>query len=84
MPRASRTRIVGWQPDGCLAVRVAAPPEGGRANEAVVELLAGALSLRPRELVILAGHASRIKTVAVRGLEEEELRRRLAAHLERG
>ena len=79
VPGASRTRLVGWQADGALAARVAAPPEGGRANRALAELLASALGLAPRDIEIVSGTANRVKTIRVRGLTEVALRARLAA-----
>ena len=74
----ARTELVGRHGDG-WKVRVAAPAEGGRANKALVELLADALAL-PRDRVrIASGHASRRKLVAVADLEAEEIGRRLEA-----
>ncbi len=48
-----------------LKVRVAAPPEDGRANEEVCRLLARALRVHRRAVVVSAGHTSRAKTVEV-------------------
>ena len=64
MPGAARSEVVGTLGDR-LKVRVAAPPEGGRANRAVVELLRG--WLEADEVEIVAGRASAKKTVRVRG-----------------
>jgi uncharacterized protein YggU (UPF0235/DUF167 family) len=56
-----------------------APPERGKANMAVEEVLAEALGL-PRERVrIIAGTASTRKVVEIDGLEEAEIHRRLAS-----
>lgn len=63
-PRAS-ANAVGGERDGALLVRVTAPPVEGKANDAVVELLAGALGL-PRSAVRLErGAAARSKRVSV-------------------
>jgi uncharacterized protein YggU (UPF0235/DUF167 family) len=60
-------------------VRVAAPPEGGRANEAVVRLLADTLAL-PREAVTLvSGHGARDKIVELAGVGPEQIERRLSS-----
>lgn len=60
-----------------LKVRVSAPPERGKANAAVEELLAAALGL-PRERVkIVAGASSPRKIVEIDGLSEAEVRARL-------
>ena len=60
-------------------MRVAAPPEGGRANEAVVRLLADTLELPRRDIEIVAGHAGRDKVVSLAGIEPEEAERRLVS-----
>ena len=62
----------GWK------VRVAAAPEDGKANDAVVRLLADALALPRRDVRIVSGRASRDKTVALAGMSPEEIERRLA------
>ena len=76
-PGAARSAVVGRHGTG-WKVRVAAPPEGGKANAAVVRLLADALAVPPERVRIVSGHASRDKTVALEGLEPDELERRLA------
>jgi len=65
VPGASRTEIVG--PLGNrLKVRVAAPAEGGKANQALVKVLSEWLGTRDVEIV--AGRSSAEKTVRVSGL----------------
>jgi uncharacterized protein (TIGR00251 family) len=76
-PRAARSEIVGWRPDGALSVRVAAPPVVGQANAAVAALLARALDLRPSAVTIEHGTHGRNKLVRVDGLTLEEIRRRI-------
>jgi hypothetical protein len=58
-------------------VRVAASPERGRANEAVLDLLAEALSVPRRAVRLVAGHGARDKVVELEGLAEDEMLRRL-------
>jgi hypothetical protein len=65
VPGASRSTLAGALGDR-LKVRVAAPPEGGKANRAVLELVAAWLGGRRVELI--AGHASAEKTVLAAGL----------------
>jgi len=52
---------------------VAQPAEGGRANAAVVELLAEALSVGRGDVEVVAGHGSRDKIVAVAGLARDDI-----------
>jgi uncharacterized protein (TIGR00251 family) len=77
VPRAHRDEIVGWL-DGALKVRVTSPPQDGRANRALEELLAAALGLKKGAVHVATGRASARKHVAVEGLERDEILRRLA------
>ena len=64
-PGASRSGIVGRMADGRLKVRVAAPAEDGRANQALIALLAESLGVARRAVVLVAGHGARDKIVEV-------------------
>lgn len=75
VPGARRTEIVGFYGDA-LRVRVAAPPEKGRANRAVVELLQDRLNANLR---LISGAGSRRKRLLVLGVAPEELSTRVAA-----
>jgi hypothetical protein len=76
VPRAHRDEIVGWL-DGALKVRVTAPPQDGRANRAVEELLAAALELRRGAVTVVSGHASARKRVDIEGLDQADVSQRL-------
>ena len=78
VPGSSRNCIAGWLGES-LRVRVSAPPERGRANTAVEQLIAGALGLAPGSVRVVAGGASPRKIVEVSGLAPAELQRRLVA-----
>jgi len=68
-PRASAD-AVGGERDGALLVRVTAPPVEGKANDAVVELLAEALDLPRAAVHVERGAAARTKRISVpRGAE---------------
>jgi uncharacterized protein YggU (UPF0235/DUF167 family) len=58
---------------------VAAVPERGRANEAVLRLLAETLGLPKSNVSLVSGHAGRDKVVELRGLGEAEVESRLEA-----
>jgi uncharacterized protein len=83
-PGARREGVVGRLGDGTWKVAVTAPPEGGRANAAVVEVLADALGLKARQVTVVKGAASRAKTLEVEGLEAAEVDAKLAAALAAG
>jgi uncharacterized protein (TIGR00251 family) len=76
-PGATRPGVVGRHGAG-WKVRVAAAPEDGKANAAVVRLLAETVGVPARDVSILAGHASRDKTVELAGIDERETERRLS------
>jgi len=78
VPRAASDEIVGWL-EGALKVRVQAPPEDGRANRAVEELLAAALRLKKNAVTVERGRASARTRVAIEGLTRDEIVRRLGA-----
>jgi uncharacterized protein (TIGR00251 family) len=77
-PGAKSSAIVGrygerWK------VRVAAPAESGRANEALLELVAETLGVKRSRLRVVSGIGSRDKIVEVTGIDAEESKRLLLA-----
>lgn len=72
VPRASRSTIVG-EHDGCLRIRLAAPPVNGAANEELIRLLARSLDVPLRAVEITSGHTSKLKQVCVRGANRQRL-----------
>src|SRR5216683_210837 len=70
-PKASAERIVGLVDEAnggvVLKVTVTAAPENGRANAALLKLLAGVFHLPARDFAVLRGASDRRKVVAVRG-----------------
>ncbi|HJQ98188.1 MAG TPA: DUF167 domain-containing protein [Candidatus Polarisedimenticolaceae bacterium] len=75
-PRAKRNAILGLRGD-TLKVSVTAVPERGKANDAVVELLAGALGVAPSSIELVSGGSSKDKVVEI-PLDPDEIARRLA------
>ena len=72
-PRATRSEIIGLH-GAALKVRLQAPPVDGAANEALVTLLAERLGVPRRAVRVVAGAASRAKTVEVDGTTEAAVR----------
>jgi uncharacterized protein YggU (UPF0235/DUF167 family) len=62
-------------------VRVTAAPEHGKANDAVVRLLAEALNVPQGDIAIVSGHGARDKLVTLAGIGPDEIERRLTASM---
>lgn len=81
-PGSKKNEIAGlWRGPGGeirLVAKVTAPPDRGKANDAVVKLLAKALDMPKSALVIASGASSRLKTLEITGAPET-LRARLDA-----
>lgn len=67
-PRASHSEILGWEGD-VVRVRIAAPPVDGKANDALIRLLAEALHVPTRRVTVVAGAGSRTKLVEIEGID---------------
>ena len=76
VPGASRSEIVGRLGEA-LKIRVAAPPEGGKANREVLGLLAEKLGLSAAAVVLVSGASSPAKVVELRGVTAEQAWARL-------
>jgi uncharacterized protein (TIGR00251 family) len=77
-PGATRAGVVGRHGDA-WKVRVAAPAQGGRANDAVVRLLAETFELPRSAVTLVSGHSARDKIVELTGIEPEDIDRRLSS-----
>ena len=75
-PGAGRTAVVGRHGDA-LKVRVASPPEGGRANDAVVALIAATFDVKLAQVTLISGQASRAKRVQIDDIAEPDVQRLL-------
>lgn len=70
-PRAASSRVQGIEVDGAgrahLSVRISAPPEAGKANAALIRLLARRWRMAQRDLEVVSGAGTRRKVLQVRG-----------------
>ena len=82
-PKSSRDEILGVETFGGVAVlkaRVRALPEEGRANDALVKLIAKWLGMPPSTVLVAQGGKSRLKQVRIEG-DADSLLARIAARL---
>lgn len=77
-PRGSREEVIGWR-DDVLLVKLTAPPVEGAANRACIDFLAKVLGIKRSQINLVSGEKSRDKTFEIEGLDESELRLRIAA-----
>jgi hypothetical protein len=75
-PGASRERIVGML-EGALKVAVTAPPEKGKANEAIEQLLAAEFGLPRGNVRVVTGATARLKRVRIIGVDASWVKDRL-------
>jgi hypothetical protein len=78
-PKARRNAIVGTH-SRRLRIAVTDPPEKGKANKSIVQLLAAALNIAPSQVHLIAGPTSPIKKFLIFGLAPETVRDLLAEH----
>ena len=71
-PRASKNEIIGVK-ENRLCVRIAAPPEDGKANDSLRSFLSKVLDCPKRDIVIIKGEHSRLKTVVIPAVCKEKL-----------
>jgi len=71
-PGAKRNAVLGEQANA-LKVAVTAPPEDGRANAAITELLREWLGVKRSQVDLIGGKANRNKTFLIRGVSAAEL-----------
>ena len=75
-PRAAQDQVQGLHGDA-VKIRLRSPPVDGKANDALIAFLSRLLDVSARDLIIVAGHSSRRKRVAIAGVTEAAVRARL-------
>ena len=73
------TRICGWL-DGMLKVKVAAPPQKGKANQCLLRFLAKTLGLKKNAVSIISGQTSPVKQIRIVGISAKTLLKKLNLH----
>ena len=72
LPRSSKNQVV-CKEDDVYKIRVTSPPVNGKANAALIELLAEKLGKPKKDIEIISGKSSRIKRIRIQGLSLEEV-----------
>jgi len=79
VPGSSRDAVIGRLGDS-LKVKVSAPPEGGKANKALVKVLAKWLGISPELVVIKSGFQSQKKVVEVNSISLQQYETKLSRY----
>jgi uncharacterized protein (TIGR00251 family) len=80
-PGARKNAVIG-EHGGALKVSVAAPPERGKANKALLQLIRDILELKRGQIELIGGETSHAKRLLIRGLTTAELLARLTAFVQ--
>lgn len=76
VPGSSRTQVAGTL-DGMVKIKVAAPPEKGKANDCLIDYLADALGCRKKDIHLVRGQTQPVKQLEIAGLSIETIHQRL-------
>ena len=79
-PGAKRNCMVG-EHGGALKVAVQAPPEDGKANDAILDLLRRSFGISKQQIELVSGHTSRDKRFLLTGITLEQLQAKITALL---
>lgn len=77
-PNAKKNAVVGVH-GGAVKVAVSAPPEDGRANEAILQTLSDWLGVKRNQVELIRGASNRSKVVRVSGVAEQVIASKLEA-----
>lgn len=73
VPGSSKTSIEGLL-DGMIKVKVAAPPEKGKANKELTSFLAKKLKIRKKDVSVVSGQTSPVKQIEIRNVNEVDIK----------
>ncbi len=76
-PGAGRNELVGSS-GGVLHLKIAAPPEKGKANRELIAFLSRELGIKKSSISIVKGITGRNKLIAIEGLNSDEINKRLS------
>lgn len=76
VPGSSRTQVAGTL-DGMVKIKIAAPPEKGKANDCLIDYLSDILGCRKKDIHLVRGQSHPVKQLEIAGLSIETIRLRL-------
>jgi uncharacterized protein len=82
IPNSGVNEVSELLDDGCIKIRLTAPPSGGKANEALIKYLAKILSIRKKQIKIKRGFTSRNKLISIQGVDRDAIYREIIESIE--
>jgi len=79
-PGARKTEVVGLY-GGAIKIKVAATPERGIANEALIDFIAERLGVYKHAIKLVSGRTGRSKTIAIEGMSADDARQKLLGEI---
>ncbi len=80
VPASSRTALAGIQ-NGIIRIKLSAPPEKGKANQALIEFLADLLGVKKKFIKITSGLTAKVKQIAVEQVTAQSVIERVKSAL---
>ena len=71
-PNAGRSEVLGFK-NGCLRIKIAAPPVKGKANRELLSLLSDVLKINKSNIAIKKGTTGKTKVIGISGLSQEQM-----------
>ena len=72
VPGSSKTTVCGLLGD-MLKIKISAPPEKGKANQQLIELIAKKLGLKKQAVSVISGQTNPVKEIQICGMSGDEL-----------
>lgn len=79
----SKINLLTKDAEGKWLMKVKAPPVDGKANDEVIRFLSEVLKIPKSKIMIASGHANQFKKIEIISLNDEEIRIKLEAHLQK-
>jgi uncharacterized protein len=77
IPNSGINRVSEFLSDGRIKIRLAAPPSGGKANDALKKYLSRILDIRESQILIIKGFANRDKLLSIQGVDRKTIYERI-------
>jgi uncharacterized protein (TIGR00251 family) len=81
IPRSSRNEISEILEDGTVKIRLTAPQNEEKSNQALIAFLSDVLGVKPKQLEVVAGLSGNDKLITIMDMDKAAVQERILAHL---